>query len=251
MGHTNTAERAPAILVRRSAERGFEDFGWADNWMTFSFAGYHDPDWVNFGPLRVMVENHIQPRAGFPAHSHRDAEILTYVVSGTLTHSDSAGNRADVTAGEMQLISAGAGGMIHAEENRQDDVEHNYQMWLVPERAGTAFAYQQLKFTPEERAGRFCLYASPGGRAGSMPVNTDARIYAGLFGAGQQVRHELEAGRGAWIQVVGGRLRMGELVLGRGDGAGVTGSDSLDLRFDEDSELLLFDMRMDTPLLWR
>jgi quercetin 2,3-dioxygenase len=85
---------APTIRLRRSQQRGFEDFGWTDNYMTFSFAGYRDPVWNNFGPLRVMIENHIQPRSGFPTHPHRDAEIVTYVVSGTLTHRDNMGHQA-------------------------------------------------------------------------------------------------------------------------------------------------------------
>lgn len=247
---TAAADTAP-IRIRRSHDRGFEDFGWTDNWMTFSFAGYHDPGWVRFGPLRVMVENHIQPHSGFPAHPHRDVEIVTYVASGTLTHGDSFGHRAAVGAGEMQVISAGSRGMIHSEENLHDVVEHNYQMWLVPDRPGTAFAYHQLGFAPEERQGRFRLYVSPDERDGSMPINTDARILAGLFAPGDAVAHEIEPGRGLWIQVVRGRLRVAGETLGSGDGAGLTAPDLAEFMFDEDSEVLLFDVRMDVPLLWQ
>lgn len=239
------------LLVRRSRERGFEDFGWADNWMTFSFAGYRDPEWINFGPLRVMVENHIQPRSGFPSHSHRDVEIVTYVASGTLTHGDSFGHQAGIAAGEMQLISAGSRGMVHSEENLHDVVEHNYQMWLIPDRRDTEFAYHQLKFSPEERTGRFRLYVSPTGEEGSMPINTDARIYAGLFRDGDTARHELHPGRGAWVQVVRGSLRVAGLTLEQGDGVGITKGNDLGLEFGGGSEVLLFDVRMDVPLIWR
>jgi len=224
---------------------------WADNWMTFSFANYHDPDWMHFGPLRVMVENHIQPHSGFSAHPHRDVEIVTYVAAGTLTHSDSFGHEAGITAGEMQLISAGSRGMVHAEENLHDEVEHNYQMWLIPDRPGTSFAYHQLKYTPEERQGRFRLYVSPDGDDGSMPINTDARIYAGLFAPGDAVKHVLEAGRGAWIQMVDGRLSVAGVTLDAGDGVGITEAADLHLSVERDSEVLLFDVRMDVPLLWR
>jgi len=247
----STTEQSPRLRLRRSAERGFEDFGWTDNWMTFSFGGYHDPRWVNFGPLRVMVENHIQPHSGFPAHPHRDAEIVTYVVAGTLTHSDSFGHRAEVTAGEMQLINAGSRGMIHSEENLHDIVEHNYQMWLIPDRPGTAFGYHQLKFTPEERRGRFRLYVSPTGEDGSMPINTDARIHAGLFVEGDHAEHHPGNGRGAWIQMVSGKAEVAGLTLEQGDGAGITDAGLLKFRFLAPSEVLLFDLRMDTPLLWR
>jgi redox-sensitive bicupin YhaK (pirin superfamily) len=246
-----TTERTPTLRIRRSAERGFEDFGWTDNWMTFSFADYRDPAWTRFGPLRVMVENHIQPHAGFPSHPHRDVEIVTYVSSGTLTHGDTFGHQAGIAAGEMQLISAGSLGMIHSEENLHDVVEHNYQMWLIPSRTGTMFAYHQLAFTPEERQGRFRHYVSPDGRGGSMPVNTDAFIYAGLFNPGDEVEHPLEAGRGAWIQVVHGRLHVAGVTLDAGDGAGITHAEALAFRFDAPSEVLLFDVRMDTPIIWQ
>ncbi len=238
------------VRVRRSSERGFEDFGWTDNWMTFSFGRYEDPEWQRFGPLRVIVENHIQSHCGFRPHAHRDVEIVTYVAAGTLTHRDSLGHEADVTAGEMQVISAGSDGMTHSEENLHDEIEHNLQMWLSPSRDGTAFAYHQLKFAPEERAGLFRLYVSPDGREGSMPINTDARIYAGLFRPGNQASHPLEAGRGAWVQVVHGRLEVGGVGLTQGDGAGITNSGALEFQFHEPSEVLLFDVDMNAPVIW-
>jgi redox-sensitive bicupin YhaK (pirin superfamily) len=242
---------APTVLLRRSQERGFEDFGWTDNYMTFSFAGYRDPVWNNFGPLRVMIENHIQPRSGFPTHPHRDAEIVTYVAAGTLTHRDNMGHQAAITAGEMQHISAGSRGIVHSEENVDNVVEHNYQMWLIPDRAGTTAAYHQLKYTPEERQGRFRLYVSRNGEEGSMPINTDARIWAGLFSAGDVVRHSIEAGWGAWIQMVHGELSVAGLDLRQGDGVGITDARELEIQFNAESEVLLFDVRMDAPLLWR
>jgi quercetin 2,3-dioxygenase len=241
----------PQIKLRRSHERGFEDFGWTDNWMTFSFGGYRHPDWNRFGPLRVMVENHIQPHSGFPAHPHRDVEIVTYVASGTLTHSDSFGHVAEVTAGEMQLISAGSQGMVHAEENRHSQVEHNYQMWLIPNRPQTQFAYHQRCFSPEERSSRLRLYISPDGRDGSLPINTDALIYAGLFKPGDRIQQPLGEQRGVWVQVVSGQLTVAGLTLSSGDGVGITHLEQLDLQFESPSEILLFDLGMASPLLWQ
>lgn len=239
-----------SVKVRRSHERAFEDFGWTDNWITFTMNPQEDPEWVSFGPLRVMVENHIQPHSGFPSHPHRDVEIVTYVSSGTLTHGDNRRHRTEITAGEMQLISAGRG-MIHSEENLHEGVGHNYQMWLIPERAGTAFAFHQKRYTPDERQGRFRLYVSPDGREDSMPINTDARIYAGLFQADDVINHELEDGRGAWVQVVHGHLTVAGVTLSDGDGAGISSVDALNFEFQADSEVLLFDVRMDVPLTWR
>jgi redox-sensitive bicupin YhaK (pirin superfamily) len=241
---------APTVRVRRSAERGFEDFGWTDNWMTFSFGGYHSREWNNFGPLRVIVENHIQPRNGFGAHSHRDVEIVTYVSAGCLTHKDSFGHTAGVTAGEMQVISAGSTGMVHSEQNIHDEVEHNLQIWLVPSKQPTPFVYNQLKYTPEERAGRFRLYVSPDGRDGSMPIHTGASIYAGLFAKGDGAQHTLE-GNGAWVQVVKGRVDVAGVTLETGDGVGITGIPDLDLTFAEATEVLLFDLDMNASLIWK
>lgn len=246
---TATAERG--VRVRRSAERGYEDLGWADHWLTFSFDDYHDPDWGGFGPLRVMVENHIQPHAGFPPHAHRDVEIVTYVAEGTLSHRDNFGHSASIPAGAMQHISAGSRGMVHAEENLRDEVEHNYQMWLVPERLGTGFAFHERGFAPEEREGTFRLYVSPDGREGSMPINADALIYAGLFAPGDRVERTLEAGRGAWIQVVRGAVDVADVTLATGDGVGITDAERVELAFREDSEVLLLDLRMDAPMSWR
>jgi redox-sensitive bicupin YhaK (pirin superfamily) len=240
-----------SVLLRRSAERGFEDFGWTDNWLTFSFGGYRDPAWNNFGPLRVMVENHIQPHSGFGAHSHRDVEIVTYVSAGTLTHKDSFGHTAGVSAGEIQVISAGSHGMIHSEKNVHDEVEHNLQIWFIPEKFGTDFRYGQQGFTPEERQGHFRLYASPDAREGSMPINADVRVYAGLFANEDRVEHTLERGRGVWVQVVKGRVKVGELTLEQGDGAGITDAGLLNFEFQDSSEVLLLDVRMNAHLIWR
>jgi redox-sensitive bicupin YhaK (pirin superfamily) len=242
---------APTVRLRRSADRGFEDFGWTDNWMTFSFGGYHDREWNNFGPLRVIVENHIQPHQGFGAHSHRDVEIVTYVAAGCLTHKDSFGHSAGVTAGEMQVISAGSTGMIHSEQNIHDEVEHNLQIWLVPSKQPTPFVYNQMKFTPEERAGRFRLYVSPDGRDGSMPIHTEASIYAGLFKKGDEAAHTLASGHGAWVQVVHGRVSVAGAMLEAGDGVGITNASNLAFHFDDATEVLLFDLDMHAPLIWR
>jgi redox-sensitive bicupin YhaK (pirin superfamily) len=240
----------PQVRLRPSAERGYEDFGWTDNFMTFSFGGYHSREWNNFGPLRVIVENHIQPHSGFPSHSHRDVEIVTYVAAGCLTHRDSFGHTAGVTAGEMQLISAGSNGMIHSEQNIHDEVEHNLQIWLIPSKRETPFAYHQLKYTPEERQGRFRLYVSPDGRDGSMPIHTGASIYAGLFGADDKAHHKLE-GNGAWIQVVDGQLSVAGVNLGKGDGVGITDAAELSFDFSAPTEVLLFDLDMKAPMIWR
>jgi redox-sensitive bicupin YhaK (pirin superfamily) len=141
--------------------------------------------------------------------------------------------------------------MIHSEANVHDEVEHNLQIWLIPSKRPTPFAYNQLKYTPEERQGRFRLYVSPDGRDGSMPIHTDAAISAGLFTAGETASHRLGRGRGSWVQIVRGSVDVAGVTLESGDGVGINGMDQLDFAFRADAELLLFDLGMDAPLTWR
>lgn len=233
------------IKIRRSTERGFEDFGWTDNWMTFSFAGYSDPEWNRFGPLRVIVENHIQPHEGFDTHPHRDMEILTYVSGGVLTHEDSMGHCSEIRAGEMQRISAGTG-IFHSEMNEHDEVEHNIQIWILPDQTGIEPSYEELRFTGEDRRGTLQLYVSPDGRSDSMTIHQDAFIYAGILDEGDLFKHELDKNRGAWIQVVHGTVEVnGEHQLEEGDGAGITNWEEVELVALEESEVILFDVAMD------
>jgi len=188
-------ESTPSIC--RSDERGRQDLGGSVNRMTFSFADYYDPDWVRFGPLRVLIESRIAPNEGFSEHPHRHAEIVSYVTQGVLRHRDSNGHEADIERGEMQLISAGRRGMVHQEINPRATPEAHYQMWFIPDRPDTEFAYHEVKPPAGERQGRFHPYVSPDGRGDTMPVHTDAFVYAGLFAPGDHISHALSADRGA------------------------------------------------------
>ena len=236
--------------LRRSDERGVQDLGWSVNRMTFSFADYYDPDWMHFGPLRVLIESRIDPNEGFSEHPHRHAEIVSYVTEGTLRHRDSNGHEADIGAGDMQLISAGQRGMRHRETNPRAVPEAHYQLWLIPERSDTDFAYHELKPSAEERRGRFYPYVSPDGRGDTMPIHTDAFVSAGLFSPDDHASHDLSPGRGAWVQVVDGTVTVGGVTLRTGDGAGFTVPETLTFSFASDSEVLLVDMRMDAPRIW-
>lgn len=239
------------IRIRRSNERGFEDFGWTDNWMTFSFAGYHNPEWMHFGPIRVIVENHIQPHKGFTSHPHRDMEIVTYVSSGVLTHGDNMGHKENIRSGEMQRITAGKG-IVHSEMNEQDEVEHNIQIWILPDRAGYTPGYQMKRYNREERTGALRLYISRDGRDDSMEINQDVDLYAGIFPSGSKAIHRIEQGRGVWMQIIHGKLDInGEIELGEGDGAGFDHLDKLEWQAQEDTELILFDVAMDFETPYR
>ncbi|MFB6231081.1 MAG: pirin family protein [Salinibacter sp.] len=243
-----TTESAPRI--RRSDERGVQDLGWSVNRMTFSFADYYDPDWMRFGPLRVLIESRIDPNEGFSEHPHRHAEIVSYVTEGTLRHRDGNGHEADIGPGEMQLISAGRRGMVHQETNPRTEPEAHYQMWFIPDRDDTSFAYHERKPSVEARRGQFHTYVSPDGRGDTMPVHTDAFVYAGLFAPDDRPSHALPPGRGAWVQVVDGTVSVGGVTLRTGDGAGFTDPTELYFAFVDESEVLLIDVRMDVPRIW-
>lgn len=247
----STKTETGSIRIRRSQDRGFEDYGWTDNWMTFSFAHYEDPEWSRFGPLRVIVENHIQPHQGFDAHPHRDMEILTYISSGTLTHGDNMGNREEIRSGAMQRLTAGTG-IVHSETNEHDEVEHNIQIWILPDQKGRDPGYQIKRYARSDRTGTLPLYVSPEGREGSVRIHQEADIYAGILEDGDRFEHALADGRGAWIQIVHGEIRLNDdTILHEGDGAGLTDLSSLTLEATEQAEIILFDVAMDFETPYR
>jgi redox-sensitive bicupin YhaK (pirin superfamily) len=233
------------ITLRKSAERGHAQHGWLDTYHTFSFADYHDADFMGFGVLRVLNQDRVVPGAGFPTHGHRDMEIVTYVLEGTLEHSDSLGNGSRMTHGDVQLMSAGTG-VLHSEFNAsREESLHFLQMWVIPARRGTAPRYEQRRFpieSGETPRGGLRLLVSPDGEAGSLTIGQDARLFGGTLAARAPVRHALPQGRSAWLHVARGDLRLGELALGAGDGAAIRDERELVLASDSGAELLLWEL---------
>lgn len=230
------------IVVRKSDERGHARHGWLESRHTFSFAEYHDPRHMGFRSLRVINEDRVQPGRGFEKHSHRDMEIVSYVIQGGLEHGDSMGNGSVIRPGDVQLMRAGTG-VTHSEFNASaDEPVHFLQVWILPDRAGLEPAYEQKHFAAEERRGRLRLVLSGDGRDGSMRIAQDVAVYASLLDAGQAVAHDLGQGRGAWIQLVHGAVVTNGVELTSGDGAAVTDESRLEIRATEPSEFLLFDL---------
>lgn len=230
------------ITIRRSGERGHADHGWLDTFHTFSFGHYHDPEFMGFGPLRVINQDRVAPGKGFGTHGHRDMEIVSYVLDGVLEHEDSMGNGSQMRPGEVQLMSAGSG-VTHSEFNgSQEDRLHFLQMWVEPRTRGTPPRYEQKAFSEAERRGHLRLVVSPDGADGSLTIDQDARLWVGLIGAGESVAHELPAGRRAWLHVARGCLELGADRLDAGDGAAIEGRSTLALHGREESELVLWDL---------
>jgi redox-sensitive bicupin YhaK (pirin superfamily) len=224
--------------LRPASERGHANHGWLDSWHSFSFAGYHDPRHMGFGPLRVINEDRVRPGAGFGTHSHRDMEIITYVLDGALAHKDSMGNASTIVPGDVQRMSAGTG-VRHSEYNHDPaKVTHFLQIWIEPDRAGVAPSYEQKRFDAAAKRGRLRLVASPDGREGSVSLHQDAFVYAGLFDATESATLQPRKG---YVHVARGKIVVNGRPLGAGD-ALMTDGEKLALEKGEGAEVLVFDL---------
>lgn len=230
------------IRVRKAQDRGHADHGWLNTYHTFSFSSYRDPNHVHFRALRVMNEDFVAPGQGFGTHPHNDMEIVTYVLEGALEHKDSMGNGEVLRPGEFQRMSAGTG-ITHSEFNPSaTEPVHLYQIWLFPDRKGIEPSYEQKRFPEDERRNRLQLVASRDADAGSLLIHQDARIYLSLLNAGSKVRHELAAGRHAWLQVLRGSVTVNGIDLKTSDGAAISEEGELAFQACEDAEIMLFDL---------
>ena len=230
------------LRIRRSDERGHADHGWLDAHHTFSFADYHDPDFMGFSVLRVLNQDRVQPGQGFPRHGHRDMEIVTYLLEGELEHEDSMGNGSRIRPGEVQLMSAGTG-VLHSEYNASSaHVLHLLQMWVLPAERATKPRYEQKSFPAAERRGHLRLVVSPDGKDGSLTIGQDARLYAGLLDGPERVQLELAPGRVAWLHVGLGGLRANGEQLGPGDSAAILDVERLTLERGERAEFVVWEL---------
>ena len=230
------------LEVRRSADRGYFDHGWLKTFHTFAFADYYDPDWVGYGPLRVINDDRVAPGQGFGKHGHRDMEIITYILAGQLEHKDSMGNGSVIRVGDVQRMSAGTG-VTHSEFNPSATEEvHLLQIWIQPQALRLAPGYEQQHFSAADKRGRLRLIAAPVAGEGAVLVHQDVRVYAGLFDGAEHVDVRVPAARRAWLQVARGSLSVNEMRLSAGDGAHTEGPAQLTLQDGADAEVLLFDL---------
>jgi len=230
------------IQIRPSQERGHADHGWLDSHHTFSFADYHDPKHMGFRSLRVINEDRVAPGRGFGTHSHRDMEIISYVLEGSLQHSDSIGTGSRIAPDDVQRMSAGSG-VSHSEFNGSaSEPVHFLQIWLVPAQRGIAPSYEQKQFSREDKRGRLRIVASPDARDGSVEIHTDAVVYAGVFGPEEHAQLDLKPERHAWIQVARGKVRVNDRELSAGDGAAISQESQVRIEGIEDAEVLVFDL---------
>jgi len=230
------------ITLRPGKERGHFDHGWLDTYHTFSFSQYHDPAHMGFRSLRVINEDRVEPGAGFPPHSHRDMEIITYVLAGGLAHKDSMGNASTIRPGNVQRMSAGTG-VTHSEYNGSDtEPVHLLPIWILPQTRNLPPSYEEKVFGAADKQGRLRLVASQDAREGSARIHQDTSVYASLLEPGQTVRHALASGRGAWLHLVSGAATVNGKLLTTGDGAAIEQEAEVEIVATAATELLLFDL---------
>ncbi|MBM3900897.1 MAG: pirin family protein [Verrucomicrobia bacterium] len=228
-------------LLRKADQRGHADHGWLKARHTFSFADYHDPEWMGFRSLRVLNDDTVDPGSGFGRHPHRDMEILTYILSGSLEHQDSMGNRRIIQTGEVQYMAAGTG-VFHSEFNPStSEPVHLLQIWILPQQRGVTPAYADRSPAGAE-PGRWHCVASATGREGSIRIHQDADLLLSRLRPGDRVGHSMAAGRHVWVHVAEGRVMIDGQVLESGDGLAVWSESELAVEATLDSQVLLFDL---------
>jgi redox-sensitive bicupin YhaK (pirin superfamily) len=232
------------LTIRRSEDRGHFDHGWLDTRHTFSFADYRDQRFMGFSDLRVINEDRVKPGQGFGTHGHRDMEILSYVLEGELGHRDSMGNGSTIRPGDVQRMSAGTG-VTHSEQNpSREQPVHFLQIWILPAAEGIRPGYEQRAFPAEERRGRLRVLASADGRDGSITIHQDAAMLGAILAPGDRVRHQIPAGRVAWVQVARGEVAVNGQRLRAGDGVAAVEEAALEVMGEgtEEADVLVFDL---------
>ena len=228
--------------LRRSKDRGHANHGWLDSFHSFSFADYHDPAHMGFGPLRVINEDRVQPGMGFGTHGHRDMEIISYVLDGALEHKDSMGNGSVIRPGDVQRMSAGTG-VRHSEFNPSDrEGVHFLQIWIEPAQRGIDPGYEEKRFDAASKRGRLRLVASPDGREGSVTIHQDARVFAALLDGAETAAHALAPGRRGYVHVARGEVTANGHSLVAGDALKLAGEPEIRLEKGRNAEVIVFDL---------
>ena len=235
-------ERNEKIMIRPAQERGHGQYGWLDSYHTFSFADYYDERHEGFRSLRVINEDRVQPGKGFATHPHKDMEILTYVISGSLEHKDSMGNGSVINFGDVQKMSAGTG-ITHSEFNpSQDRLVHLLQIWILPKLRGIKPAYEQFTLPALLAKDPLVLIGSPDGAKNVAQFHQDILIFRGILRAQKRCYYHVKPDGGVWVQMIKGSLWLDDHLLNAGDGASVENTNKLELTAENDTEFLLFDM---------
>lgn len=231
------------LRVRKSGDRGLTRTDWLTSYHSFSFADYYDPDNMGFRSLRVINDDIIKPTSGFGTHGHRDMEIVTYILEGTLSHKDSLNNVETIKAGEVQRMTAGTG-IRHSEFNDSDKERVRLlQIWILPEKQGLEPGYEQKSFDNKDKKGKLKLLVSRDGKEGSLKINQDADIYASIISENDKLEFIADPERNYWVQIATGNVKVNNIELFEGDGLAVTKEKKLIFNSSSQGKFLLFDLR--------
>jgi len=230
------------LTLRKAQNRGYADHGWLKSFHSFSFAGYHDPQFMGWGNLRVINEDRVAAGMGFGKHGHRNMEIISYVLSGELAHEDSMGNVKGIPPGDVQRMSAGTG-VTHSEFNHaKDQTTHFLQIWIEPNVMEVAPSYEQKTVPQNNKQGKLCLVASPQGGDNAVKIHADAKMYAGLFNAGESTTLSLDPSRKGYVHLIKGELVVNDITLQGGDALFIEGENELVIKGGNNAEVLIFDL---------
>ncbi|MDM7858313.1 pirin family protein [Thiopseudomonas acetoxidans] len=230
------------IELRPYNTLGGAQHGWLETRHHFSFANYYDPKRIRWGHLRVWNDDIIAPHTGFPAHPHRDMEIITYVRSGAITHQDSLGNRGRTEAGDVQVMSAGSG-IIHSEMNEENEATQLFQIWIMPDEKGLPPSWGTKPFPKEQRSGSFITLASGlPGDTDALPIRANARLVAATLKAGQSTEYHIAPGRKVYLVPASGEIEINGVVAAAGDGVAISDESLLKVSAQQDSEIVLVDV---------
>lgn len=228
------------IDVRKLDSLGGANHGWLNARHHFSFADYHDPSRIHWGNLRVWNDDTIAPQTGFPPHPHSNMEIITYVRKGAISHKDSMGNAGRTEAGDVQVMSAGAG-VVHSEYNLEDEPTDLFQIWIIPDGQGGEPTWGTRPFPKGDRAGKFVALASGIEGDEALPIRANARVAGATLKAGETTEYLTGPDRHLYLVPATGRVEVNGVTLETRDGAAITGEDVVTVRALEDSELVLVD----------
>ena len=230
------------LKLRKSAERGYADHGWLKSYHSFSFASYHDPNHMGWGNLRVINEDRIEPGTGFGKHSHRNMEIISYVLSGELAHQDSMGNIKGIPPGDVQRMSAGTG-VTHSEFNHaKGQVTHFLQIWIEPNVQDIPPGYEQKTIPVAEKQGKLRLVASPTGENGSVVIHADAKLYAGLLDGNEKASIKIDPQRKGYVHLIRGELAVNGQKISSGDAVLLEQESQIQITDAQKAEVLVFDL---------
>ena len=230
------------LKLRKSSERGYADHGWLKSYHSFSFADYYDPNHMGWGNLRVINEDRIEPGTGFGKHSHRNMEIISYVLSGELAHQDSMGNIKGIPPGDVQRMSAGSG-VTHSEFNHAEgSITHFLQIWIEPNAQDIRPSYEQKTIPAAEKQGVLRLVASPTGEQGSVVIHADAKLYAGLFDGNETTALKLDPYRKAYAHLICGELKVNGQKISTGDALLLEQESQIQITDAKKAEILVFDL---------